>query len=282
MEFCCPLTLVTSDAHPGLPAVISATLPQASWQRCRTHDARDLLTTVPKSVRPWGATLPRTIVRTRRRRGRRLLDRVVAAPHPRCRRPRPTAGTRRTISSRPSAVGREIRREAFRSNPKARLNRRSGGAPTWWRRPRAGLDPPPRRRGGDGTDRRVDRPVPLDSPRGARQDHARTAPGRGSPPTFEYGGRERGGAWARITRWCVRRASGLGRPCQGVRASRAISCARVSSHDQSADLDRRVARLCEWATTQGMAVSEVVTDLPRVGPFLPAHGRAARRCSRGD
>src|SRR5579875_1906039 len=38
------VVLVTSDAHPGLVAAIQATLPGASWQRCRTHYLRDLLT----------------------------------------------------------------------------------------------------------------------------------------------------------------------------------------------------------------------------------------------
>jgi len=31
--------LVTSDAHAGLVAATGATLPGASWQRCRTHYA---------------------------------------------------------------------------------------------------------------------------------------------------------------------------------------------------------------------------------------------------
>jgi putative transposase len=31
--------LVTSDAHHGLVTAIGATLPVASWQRCRTHYA---------------------------------------------------------------------------------------------------------------------------------------------------------------------------------------------------------------------------------------------------
>jgi putative transposase len=35
--------LVTSDAHPGLVDSIAATLPGASWQRCRTHFMRNLL-----------------------------------------------------------------------------------------------------------------------------------------------------------------------------------------------------------------------------------------------
>lgn len=42
---------------------------------------------------------------------------------------------------------------------------------------------------------------------------------------------------------------------------RAVLYVRVSSHDQRADLDRQVARLTEWATGQGMAVSEVVTEV---------------------
>jgi Transposase, Mutator family len=32
--------LVTSDAHPGLVDAIAASLPGASWQRCRTHFMR--------------------------------------------------------------------------------------------------------------------------------------------------------------------------------------------------------------------------------------------------
>jgi putative resolvase len=43
--------------------------------------------------------------------------------------------------------------------------------------------------------------------------------------------------------------------------SRAVLYARVSSHDQRADLDRQVARLTEWATSQGMVVTEVVTEV---------------------
>src|SRR6266849_2177048 len=52
--------LVTSDAHPGLVDAIQATLPGASWQRCRTHFMRNLLTRVPKSAQSMVATLVRT------------------------------------------------------------------------------------------------------------------------------------------------------------------------------------------------------------------------------
>ncbi len=49
--------LVTSDAHAGLMAAIGATLPGASWQRCRTHYATNLMAITPKSSWPWVRTL---------------------------------------------------------------------------------------------------------------------------------------------------------------------------------------------------------------------------------
>jgi len=53
--------LVISDAHPGLVAAIGSALPGASWQRCRTHYLRNLLSRVPKSAQPHVATQVRTI-----------------------------------------------------------------------------------------------------------------------------------------------------------------------------------------------------------------------------
>lgn len=44
--------LVTSDAHPGLKDAIAANLPGASWQRCRTHYAANLMSVTPKSMWP--------------------------------------------------------------------------------------------------------------------------------------------------------------------------------------------------------------------------------------
>ena len=49
--------LVTSDAHRGLVDAIGATLPGASWQRCRTHYAANLMTATPKASWPWVKTL---------------------------------------------------------------------------------------------------------------------------------------------------------------------------------------------------------------------------------
>jgi putative transposase len=45
--------LVTSDAHAGLVAAIAATLAGASWQRCRTHYAANLMSATPKSSWGW-------------------------------------------------------------------------------------------------------------------------------------------------------------------------------------------------------------------------------------
>ena len=44
--------LVTSDAHAGLVEAIAANLPGATWQRCRTHYAANLMSTCPKSSWP--------------------------------------------------------------------------------------------------------------------------------------------------------------------------------------------------------------------------------------
>jgi putative transposase len=44
--------LVTSDAHPGLTNAIGATLPGATWQRCRTHYAANLMSVCPKASWP--------------------------------------------------------------------------------------------------------------------------------------------------------------------------------------------------------------------------------------
>lgn len=42
---------------------------------------------------------------------------------------------------------------------------------------------------------------------------------------------------------------------------RTVVYARVFSHDQRADLDRQVARLTDWATTNGHHVGEVVCEV---------------------
>jgi transposase-like protein len=53
--------LAISDAHAGLKDAIASTLPGATWQRCRTHFMRNLLTKVPKSAQGLVGTLVRMI-----------------------------------------------------------------------------------------------------------------------------------------------------------------------------------------------------------------------------
>ena len=74
--------LVSSDAHPGLVDAIAATLPGASWQRCRTHFMRNLLTRVPKSAQGFVATMVRTIfaqpdAQTVHEQQRRIVDQLA-------------------------------------------------------------------------------------------------------------------------------------------------------------------------------------------------------------
>jgi transposase-like protein len=53
--------LVISDAHSGLKAAIAKALPGSSWQRCRTHFMRNLLSKVPKTAQALVATMVRSI-----------------------------------------------------------------------------------------------------------------------------------------------------------------------------------------------------------------------------
>jgi transposase-like protein len=53
--------LVTSDAHAGLVGAITATLPGAAWQRCRTHYAANLMSITPKNSWGWVKALLHSI-----------------------------------------------------------------------------------------------------------------------------------------------------------------------------------------------------------------------------
>jgi transposase-like protein len=53
--------LFISDAHEGLKAAVAAVLPGASWQRCRTHFMRNLLSKVPKTAQGLVGSLVRSI-----------------------------------------------------------------------------------------------------------------------------------------------------------------------------------------------------------------------------
>ncbi len=53
--------LVISDAHEGLRQAIAKVLAGASWQRCRVHFMRNLLSVVPRSAQDTVAAIVRTI-----------------------------------------------------------------------------------------------------------------------------------------------------------------------------------------------------------------------------
>src|SRR5690242_4915278 len=114
--------LVTADAHPGLVAAIGAALPGASWQRCRSHYLRNLLTKVPKSAQPAVATQVRTIF-DQAAAVHAQFDRVVtaladhypeAAEHLEAARDELLAFT---------AYPRELWRQIWSNNPQERLNK---------------------------------------------------------------------------------------------------------------------------------------------------------------
>jgi putative transposase len=53
--------LLISDAHAGLQEAIAAAMPGCSWQRCRTHMMRNILSQVPRHQQPVVATVVRSI-----------------------------------------------------------------------------------------------------------------------------------------------------------------------------------------------------------------------------
>jgi putative transposase len=53
--------LVISDSHEGLKGAIAKVFPEASWQRCRVHFMRNLLSTVHKGAQEAIAAIVRTI-----------------------------------------------------------------------------------------------------------------------------------------------------------------------------------------------------------------------------
>ena len=65
------ISLVISDAHPGLKDAVASVLPGASWQRCRAHFMRNLLSKVPKSAQDMVGAGPGALhIRTARREER--------------------------------------------------------------------------------------------------------------------------------------------------------------------------------------------------------------------
>jgi putative transposase len=118
------VALAISDAHPGLVAAVEATLPGASWQRCRTHYARNLASRVPKSAQPWVLTLLRTIFdQPDAASVHAQFDRVVDALAEKF----PTAAEHLDAARADllafTAFPREVWRQIWSNNPQERLNK---------------------------------------------------------------------------------------------------------------------------------------------------------------
>jgi transposase-like protein len=116
--------LVTSDAHAGLIAAIRTTLPGASWQRCRTHYAANLMSVTPKSSWGWVKALLHSVYdQPDAEAVHAQFDRVVdaltdklpaVAEH--------LEGARADILAF-TAFPKEIWRQIWSNNPNERLNR---------------------------------------------------------------------------------------------------------------------------------------------------------------
>jgi transposase-like protein len=73
--------LVVSDAHEGLKAAISQVL-GATWQRCRVHTMRNLLSRVPKAQQSRVATMIREVfVQPTQLKARELWRAIAASAH---------------------------------------------------------------------------------------------------------------------------------------------------------------------------------------------------------
>jgi putative transposase len=116
--------LVTSDAHAGLVAAIGATLPGASWQRCRTHYAANLMSATPKTSWPWVKTLLHSVYdQPDATSVHAQFDRVIDALNEKLPKVAEHLDGARADVLAFTAFPKELWRQIWSNNPQERLNR---------------------------------------------------------------------------------------------------------------------------------------------------------------
>ena len=116
--------LVTSDAHRGLVDAIGATLPGASWQRCRTHYAANLMAATPKGSWPWVRALLHSVYdQPDAASVHAQFGRVLEAVADKLPKVAEHLDTARTDVLAFTGFPREIWRQIWSNNPTERLNR---------------------------------------------------------------------------------------------------------------------------------------------------------------
>jgi putative transposase len=116
--------LVTSDAHAGLVAAITATLAGAGWQRCRTHYAANLMSVTPKSSWGWVKALLHSIYdQPDAESVHAQFDRVVDALTEKLPHVAEHLETARADILAFTAFPKEVWRQIWSNNPNERLNR---------------------------------------------------------------------------------------------------------------------------------------------------------------
>jgi len=116
--------LVTSDAHHGLVAAIGATLPGASWQRCRTHYAANLMAATPKSSWPWVRALLHSVYdQPDTASVHAQFDRILDALGAKLPKVAEHLDTARADVLAFTGFPKELWRQIWSNNPQERLNR---------------------------------------------------------------------------------------------------------------------------------------------------------------
>jgi transposase-like protein len=161
------VALVTSDAHRGLVEAIGVTLPGASWQRCRTHYAANLMSVTPKAAWTWvkgglHSVYDQPDADAVHAQFARLLDALseklpAVAAHLDQARADILAFTAFPESDLATDLEQQPARTAQPRDPPPHRRRRH--------LPRPGRTDPPRRRRARRTTRRMDRDAPLHRPR---------------------------------------------------------------------------------------------------------------------